>query len=821
MKNRPPRALLPGLVLLSCSTGLGHAQVAQGMEEGGLEEVVISGRRPPGSVIGDIQPEATLSSQDVRALGVGSVTELIAALGPQLNSSGGRGGRPVVLINGVRVSGFAEVRDLPTEAIQRVDIFPEEVALKYGYRADQRVLNIVLRQRFRAYTTDLSARGSTEGGGESANVGAGVLRIQRDTRWQVDLKARHDDGLLESEREVVGTGGVPRPDAASRTLSPASEALSANFVYAKPLREGLAATANLTLDDTRSRSLLGLRPAPEGPQVIRRDVDSLDSRLGGILQGAGAGWRWSASLNADRTDTATRVAGGDLAGRSRSDSLEVELLATGSPLTLPAGDLGVTVKGGVGTRGIESLARRITGDVTTDLSRSQRDLRLNLDIPLLRGETSFGNSRLTLSAGHALEDVADIGTLSTTNISLNGSLGRSWRALVSLNDDDNAPSMQQLGAAVIPTPAVRTFDFTRGETAEIIRIDGGNPDLKPDNRRILKFSFGARPLEGIDLDLNAEFTRSRVRDLVTPLSFATPDLERAFPSRFLRDPAGRLLSIDARPVNFSGRDRDEMRFTINLSRPWGPQPEMPMRPPRGGPPARDGTGGGAAAPTGTAAPAAPSTVNAAGAAAAAGAMVVPGATGGPAALPFDPAAMAERFMAFGRRGSVQFSLVYTHRLKDEVRIAPGLPALDLLDGDTLFDTDGSPRHELELQAGASRDGYGGRMVAKWRDGSSLDGGMSSSGPVDLTFEPLLTVDLRLFVDLSLQPIALRNEAVRGVRLSLVVENLFDQHPRVRSADGTVPLNYQPSLLDPQGRTLRLSFRKLFFPSFTPPSRPTR
>ena len=799
MKNRPLRALYPGLVLLSCSTGLGHAQVAQGVEEVGLEEVVISGRRPPGSAIGDIQPETTLSSQEIRALGVGSVTELIAALGPQLNSSGGRGGRPVVLINGVRVSGFAEVRDLPTEAIQRVDIFPEEVALKYGYRADQRVLNIVLRQRFRAYTTDLSARRSTEGGGESANVGAGVLRVQRDTRWQVDLKARHDDGLLESEREVVGTGGVPRPDAASRTLAPASEALSANFVYAKPLREGLAATANLTLDDTRRRSLLGLRPAPEGQQVVRRDVDSLDSRLGGILQGAGAGWRWSASLNADRTDTATRVAGGDLAGRSRNDSLEVELLATGSPLTLPAGDLGVTVKGGVGTRGIESFARRITGDVTTDLSRSQRDLRLNLDIPLLRGETAFGNSRLTASVGHALEDVADVGTLSTTNISLNGSLGRSWRALVSLNDDDNAPSMQQLGAAVIPTPAVRTFDFTRGETAEIIRIDGGNPDLKPDNRRILKFSLGARPLEGVDLDLNAEYTRSRARDLVTPLSFATPDLERAFPSRFLRDPAGRLLSIDARPVNFSGRDRDEMRFTINLSRPWGPQPEMPTRPPRGGPP----------------------TANPAGAAAAAGAMVVPGATGGPAALPFDPAAMAERFMAFGRRGSAQFSLVYTHRLKDEVRIAPGLPALDLLDGDTLFDTDGSPRHELELQAGASRDGYGGRMVAKWRDGSSIDGGMSSSGPVDLTFEPLLTVDLRLFVDLGLQPIALRNEFVRGARVSLAVENLFDQHPRVRSADGTVPLNYQPSLLDPQGRTLRLSFRKLFFPSFTPPSRPTR
>ena len=149
------------------------------MAEGDLEEVVVSGRRPRGSIIGDIPPETTLSSQEIRALGVGSVTELIAALGPQLGSSGGRGGRPVVLINGVRVSGFAEVRDLPTEAIQRVDIFPEEVALRYGYRADQRVVNLVLRPRFRAVTTDLGLRGTTEGGREGANVGAGLLRVQR------------------------------------------------------------------------------------------------------------------------------------------------------------------------------------------------------------------------------------------------------------------------------------------------------------------------------------------------------------------------------------------------------------------------------------------------------------------------------------------------------------------------------------------------------------------------------------------------------------------------------------------------------------------
>ena len=45
-----------------------------------------------------------------------------------------------------------------------------------------------------------------------------------------------------------------------------------------------------------------------------------------------------------------------------------------------------------------------------------------------------------------------------------------------------------------------------------------------------------------------------------------------------------------------------------------------------------------------------------------------------------------------------------------------------------------------------------------------------------------------------------------------VNNLFDTKPRVRDAAGNVPLSYQPDLLDPLGRTIMVSFRKLFLPS---------
>ena len=143
-----------GTAVTQPATDPAAALPAEEYEDDG-EAIVVTGQRPRGSVIGDIPPENTLNARDVRATGATDINELLEALAPQIGSARGRGGeRPILLLNGLRISSFRELRDLPTEAIQRVEILPEEVALKYGYRADQRVVNIILRRRFR---TDAAA----------------------------------------------------------------------------------------------------------------------------------------------------------------------------------------------------------------------------------------------------------------------------------------------------------------------------------------------------------------------------------------------------------------------------------------------------------------------------------------------------------------------------------------------------------------------------------------------------------------------------------------------------------------------------------------
>src|SRR5436305_1236676 len=64
----------------------------EGAEEG---DVVVTARRQPGTVPGDIPPEQQLSPADIRSYGVSSVADLLTELAPQTTS--GRGGSPVIL----------------------------------------------------------------------------------------------------------------------------------------------------------------------------------------------------------------------------------------------------------------------------------------------------------------------------------------------------------------------------------------------------------------------------------------------------------------------------------------------------------------------------------------------------------------------------------------------------------------------------------------------------------------------------------------------------------------------------------------------------
>ena len=162
-------------------------------------EIVVTGQRLRGEVEGNIRPEQRLDENAIRSYGATTIGELVDALAPQTRSGRGRsGGPPVVLLNGQRIAGFGEIRELPPEAIERVDILPEEAALNYGYRPDQRVINIILKENFRALTVGGGASFATAGGQTTYDLNSSFVRISRTARWSIDGRYTTSDSLLES-----------------------------------------------------------------------------------------------------------------------------------------------------------------------------------------------------------------------------------------------------------------------------------------------------------------------------------------------------------------------------------------------------------------------------------------------------------------------------------------------------------------------------------------------------------------------------------------------------------------------------------------------
>ena len=762
------------------------------------EEIVVTGSAPRGSVIGNTRPELTLDRREIRGYGASNIAELLDALAPQTRSGRGRGeGRPIVLLNGRRISGFAEIRDLPPEAVVRVEILPEEVALRYGYRADQRVVNFVLRRRFRAVTAETEYGLATQGGRDSYEADVNYLAINDSGRLSLDAEYEHAGALLESERDLVQA----EPELARfRTLLPETDRLALNGTVNRTLFGNVPATLNGRLEMTESVSRLGLgagiEPSDSATPLLR-ESDNRNAHLGFAMNGDILPWRWSLTGNYDNVHTVTRTERSldhEDRARSTSQSADVQAVFNGPLARLPSGQVSASLRAGLDARELDSRAVRSGIVQVRDLSRQRAAAQASLDVPIAsrRREVLSALGDLSLNFNAEIEQLSDFGTLTTWGAGARWSPIEEIDLAASFTDEDGAPSMQQLGDPVLLTPNVRVFDFTRGETVDISRLEGGNPELLADNRRVLNIRLNARPLSETDLNLVANYTRTRVTNPIYAFPTATPEIEAAFPERFVRDDDGRLVQVDARPVNFARADREELRWGINFSTPIGPQ----------GPTAeqreqwreqrrqqREASGGEGVGPRTGERPR------------------------GEGARGFGGGRGFGRFGGGGMGGRLQLAFYHNWNLKDEVLIRPGVAELDFLDGSAAGNNGGRPRHELELQATASYRGFGARLSANWQSATEVRGaaGGPGGGSGDLRFSDLATLNLRLFADLGAQrALVRRHPFFRGARVTLSVGNLLDSRIRVTDSAGATPIGYQPDYLDPLGRSVRISLRKLFF-----------
>jgi iron complex outermembrane receptor protein len=159
----------------------------------------------------------------------------------------------------------------------------------------------------------------------------------------------------------------------------------------------------------------------------------------------------------------------------------------------------------------------------------------------------------------------------------------------------------------------------------------------------------------------------------------------------------------------------------------------------------------------------------------------------------------------GNGGRWSISAYHTIKFVDEVDIAPGVPTLDLLGGDATGQSGGTPRQSFEVEGGWFNKGIGVRMNGAHQTATSVNAGGSR-----LHFSDLTTLNLRLFVNFDQRKsIVQAMPLLKGARLAIRIDNVFNDIQDVRDAGGLVPLRYQPGYIDPVGRTIEISLRKIF------------
>lgn len=670
---------------------------ASGTAASASDEIVVRAGRLRGQLIVDQAPLLQLDETAIASEGVTSITDLIAQISARTGSARGRGGgdRPVILVNGIRIGSFREFANYPPEALARVEVFPEEVAQRFGFPPDRRVINLILKDNYSNRQLDLEFEAPSRGGYTRNEQQLGILKIADGGRINANIQVQDTTLLTEAERNIPQAAGsvsqvAGDPDQARfRSLLADTFDLEGNLSWAKALIDsGTSLSANLNYARSESRSLDGLNtvvlrddPLAEGvlrtfgadTPLARRTSNDTISTAGSVTRPVNR-YRMTTTFDGSLAETETEIdrrlspaqiaalEDAALAGTLAVDGplptaagngfdVARSRVITGSSLTtldgpvalLPGGEVLATFDIGVDWQRIESGDTRSAQDVT--LTRRQLSTGANLVVPITSRREGFADAlgTFTLNLQVGAQDFSDFGVLGDWNA------GLTWAPFDNLDLSatyiwrEVAPGLATLGNPQIVNLNVPVFDFVRGETVLADVTTGGNPDLPAETQRDWKFAANWQLPFWDNTRLTVEYIRNRSDNVVSAFPQITREIEAAFPGRVTRDADGRLVAIDRRAVSFAETRADRLQFTFSTNGSIG-APAGGQGGPFGGggrPGGRGGAPAGAAGPSGAA----------------------PQAGGGGGGFGGAPSAeQRERFMAFRTRLCADDGLTFLERL---------------------------------------------------------------------------------------------------------------------------------------------------------------
>ena len=733
-------------------------------------DIVVTGERIRGSAIGAVDPVAVLNADAIASLGATSLSDLLKRVKGVATSA--NGGDPAYLLNGRRVSGFADLQDLPPEAMERIEVLPEQEAARFGFPPTVRVMNFITKKRFRALSTQQLAGTTTDGGGGTDYTEANSTRIDGDRRTTLGASYFRQNPVLQSQRDILpdpasplAIDGTVADIGRNRTLQQRTDQLRVYGTAGAPIGKTINGALNLSLDAQRGAGLNGLALTPTGylPGVVLRQRNTtLGLHGGGTVQGSAHRWTWSVTGNYDhsRGDVASEngvppgaatpdLRTGDVS-RTVTETIGSKAVANGPLVHLPAGDALVTVSADY-ARSNSRGSQPGFADTALMLGRTTGGASVNADVPIASADRDVLPfiGQLAANGMIGVSRVSNYGRLTNSNYGLTWTPARRVQIVASVNETQTPPAIAALAAPTFTTPNSPYFDFTTGTTVPVTVVTGGNPSLLPERRRLTTIGVALTPIRGKELRFNLDYLDTRIADQAGALGSATAPFQAAFPDQFVRDAGGALVRVDLRPMNLAAERERKLRLGVNLFTQIGHAPPPPAK---------------ATGVVSTTAPPPP---------------------------PPKP------------RPTLFANITATYRLEDRLTLGSTLASLDLLDGATLNGTGGRPRWELEGNisgsVGPANIGVYGQLQGPTRIRSDLAASdLRFSGRAFLVAYG--SIDAERIVHAGW---------TRKLQLQVTAENVLNDRIGVRDRNGVTPNRFQPGYLDPIGRSIRIGVRKLF------------
>lgn len=513
------------------------------------QEIVVTARRGEAMV----DPETELGEDRIAAYGAYTIGELIGDLAPLI---AGPDKRPALLVNGKRVGESTGIEGFPPEALDRLAILPPEAAARYGYPADRRVVNLVLKQRFASWTVGGALTLPTAGGRDAETLSANRVAINGSTYWNAGVRLSRARRLLRSER-------FPLSDEEDRykSLFPSTRGIDLNAGITRPIGT-FSGSLNLGAGMSGSRGLLGR----DASRLLLDRQDSRSFNLSTTLVGAIGGFQtslsasyargWSENLFEDSTSAPGRRSS------SKNDNWNVQLFVNKTVVALPAGAL--TSNFTIG--GNRSVLRSRSGEgPASAFRRNQLTAQMSFAIPVTSRDTPFLGAVGNISA----DLVGGVDIASNEKWRSRYAAGLNWSPIAALDLRASLTfSEMVLSAELLNAPRTETrmhlYDYLRQETTELVWILGGNPDLRSGSQRMLSLRATLRPFGSQLATFSTDYQRQVGRGGIAPLPPLSPTTERIFADRIARDADGRLLSIDARPISIERDTTSQLSNSVTL-----------------------------------------------------------------------------------------------------------------------------------------------------------------------------------------------------------------------------------------------------------------